>query len=205
MTRRRNLLTVLCLLLAVLVLPACGETPGDVLPDPRDGRSGLQMSGRVGDRPIAVSDGLPDVNFGDCDVAEGNDRDLCVVTEDISGELVVLIFENPDVLVEGERLPIDDAACEARRDCDEVTDVAIVDVAVGSATDRVRAVSGQVTIEVAVPLSRYRGSFDLRLPEGTLTGTFDLIPRPDELSWREAPSAAPARGTRVWAAGSRGQ
>lgn len=180
---RLSPLTPICLVIAaVLALAGCGDTPGDVLPDPRDGRSGLQMSGIVGNRQIAVSDGLPEVNFGDCDVADGPDRDLCVITQDISGELVVLIFENPDVLVAGERVAIADVPCQAVRDCDEVVEAAVVDVAVGTATSRTRAVSGQVTIEVAEPLARYRGTFDLRLPDGNLSGHFDLIPRPDELS-----------------------
>ena len=181
MTRLRPTL-LLSLLALTAGLVGCGDTPGDVLPDPRDGRSGLQMSGIVGDRQIAVSDGLPEVNFGDCDVADGPDRDVCVITRDISGELVVLVFENPDVLVEGERVPIADAPCRAVRDCDEVTGAAVVDVLVGAGNARIRAVSGQVTIEVAEPQNRYRGTFDLRLPDGNLSGRFDLIPRPDELS-----------------------
>lgn len=181
MTRLRRLAPICLVIAAAFGLVGCGETPGDVLPDPRDGRSGLQMSGLVGDRQIAVSDGLPDVNFGDCDTPDGPDRDLCVITEDISGELVVLIVENPDVLVAGERVAIADVPCQAVRDCDEVADTAVVDVAVGTATSRTRAVSGQITVEVAEPLQRYRGTFDLRLPEGNLSGNFDLIPRPDEL------------------------
>ncbi len=178
MTRLAPLLLILALLLA-----ACGETPGDVLPDPRDGRSGLQLSGQVANRQVVVNDGLPVINFGDCDVNEGSDRDLCIVTRDINGEPFILIFENPDVLVEGTEVSIADVPCMARLDCDEVTEAAIVDVQMGVGTDRMRAVSGRVAVEVVVPLARYRADIDLRLPGGgTLSGTFDVVPRPDEIS-----------------------
>ncbi|WP_370327854.1 hypothetical protein [Euzebya sp.] len=180
MTRRA--LSLLVLLAAVVA--GCGETPGDVLPPPRDGRSGIQLSGTLGGRQAAVNDGLPEVNFGDCDVAEGPDRDLCVITEDISGELIVIVFENPAAFVAGERLAIDDASCGDADACDAVTDVALVDVRVGDGP-RVTATGGSVTLEVVEDLARYRGDLDVRLPDGgRLTGTFDLIPRPDEISRR---------------------
>ncbi len=170
------------LLVLLLLLTACGETPGDVLPNPRDGRSGLQLSGQAQGRQIVINDGLPVINFGDCDVNEGSDRDLCILTRDINGEQFRLIFENPEVLVEGADLPILDQACADPLDCDEVDDAAVVDVEFGTG-QRMRAVSGRVTIEIVVPLARYRGDIDLRLADGgNLTGTFDIVPRPDELS-----------------------
>jgi hypothetical protein len=173
---------VLVLVLA-LAGAGCGETPGDVLPPPRDGRSGLQLSGLVGGRQIAVSDGLPEVNFNDCDLPDGRDEDLCIVTEDISGELVLVVIENPMVLVEGVTTPVVEGPCRDDRDCDEVTAGVVVDVAIGAGTPRIRAVSGQIQTEVVVPGSRYRGRIDLRLTGGgTLSGAFDLVPRPDELS-----------------------
>lgn len=173
----RRLLVSLC----VLVLAACGETPGDVLPDARGGRSGLQASGRIDGRQIAINDGLPELVF-DCDLNAGPDEDLCVVTEDLSGELIVLAFENPDVLVEGTTVPVGTTPCAEGRACDQVRDVALVDVQIGT-KDRVRARSGEVTLEVVEPSARYRGDLDLKLPGGgTLSGIFDLVPRPDELS-----------------------
>ncbi|MGI9016507.1 MAG: hypothetical protein ACR2HR_05275 [Euzebya sp.] len=170
------------LTLAVLLLSACGSTPGDVLPDPRDGRSGIRLSGTLQDRQVAFSDGLPELNFGDCDLNTGNDRDFCIITRDINGELIVIVFENPDALMQGERLAVADVDCADPPACDQVTEAALIDVQVG-VTDRVRAVSGQVTMEVIEPLRRYRGDFDIRLPDGSaLSATFDVVPRPEELS-----------------------
>ncbi|HUG83135.1 MAG TPA: hypothetical protein VMM13_01155, partial [Euzebya sp.] len=64
-------ISCLVLLGLTLLLTGCGETPGDVLPDPRDGRSGIRLSGLLDDRQVAMSDGLPTINAGDCDVNEG--------------------------------------------------------------------------------------------------------------------------------------
>lgn len=171
------------LVLFAMLLAACGDTPGDVLPDPRDGRSGIRLSGQLGDRQIAVSDGLPQINFTDCDVAEGPDRDICILTDDISGELIIVVFENPDGLVEGVTLPVADPSCSDAPACDEVSDVAIVEVQVGADNERVRAVSGRLFMEVVVPLERYRGDLRLRLPDGSdLNASFDIVPRPEEIS-----------------------
>jgi hypothetical protein len=171
-------------LILLVLLTGCGETPGDVLPNPRDGRSGLQLAGQAGGRQIVVNDGLPVLNASDCDVNEGPDRDLCILTRDINGQAFRLIIENPGVLEEGADLPIRDVPCDDPLDCDEVTDAVIVDVQFGT-DERQRAVSGRMTIEVVVPQTRYRGALDLRLPDGgNLTGRFDLVPRPEEISAR---------------------
>ena len=165
-------------LLAVLGA-ACGDSP-DVLPDPRDGRSGLQMSGLLRDRQIAVSVGLPVLNTTDCDVNEGPDRDVCVIAEDINGELLRVIFENPIALQEGAVLPVG-SDCRTDAECDEVLDAAVIEFELGD-RPRVRAESGTLRLEVVEPGQRYRGDFDVRLPDGSLSATFDLVPRPDELS-----------------------
>lgn len=176
--------TRLLVLLALLALltAACGETPGDVLPNPRDGRSGIQLSGRIGDRPISLSDGLPTLNTSDCDLPDGPDRDVCFVTRDVNGDQLVIVFENPAVLVEGAVLDVGPSDCGTPRECDAVTDVAIVEVRFRD-DEPVLAASGQLRVEVVVEGNRYRGDLRLRLPDGSnLTGTFDLVPRPDELS-----------------------
>lgn len=170
----------LLLILALALLTACGETPGDILPDPRDGRSGIQLSGLLSDRQVAISDGLPVLNTTDCDINEGQDRDVCVVTEDISGEQIRIIFENPDVLQAGAVLPVG-SDCATAADCDAVLDRAVIEFAFGTDAP-VRAVSGTLRIDLADPGLNYRGDFDVRLPNGSLNATFDLIPRPDELS-----------------------
>lgn len=169
------------LLVLVLVLAACGE-PNDLLPDPREGRSGIQLSGLLQDRQIAISDGLPVLNTGDCDLNEGPDRDVCIITEDINGELIRIVIENPGVLEEGAVLPIG-SDCRTAGECEAVTDMAVIDVQFGTGR-RIRAESGTLRMDVVVPFTRYRGDFDLRLPRGSLTATFDLVPRPEELSQR---------------------
>lgn len=174
---------LLCLLLlGLLLLTACGDTPGDVLPDPRDGRSGIRLSGLLQNRQVAMSDGLPTINAGDCDVNEGPDRDVCILTRDISGERITIVIENPAVLAEGTTVPVGAGDCTDPPSCDRVDDVAIIEVGFGTDT-RIRAVSGQLTMEVVVPSTRYRGDFDIRLPDGSnLQANFDVVPRPDELS-----------------------
>ena len=177
MSRRRRFALVLSLCLLAV---ACGEAPGDVLPDPRDGRSGVQLSGILQDRQIAISDGLPTLNDTDCDLNEGVDRDLCVVTEDISGEQIVIVFENPDVLVEGASLPIGQVPCGQPRNCDAVTDVALMEIRIGE--ERLPGLGGTLELETVVPGNRYRGTFDIELRTGQLSATFDLVPRPEEIS-----------------------
>jgi uncharacterized ubiquitin-like protein YukD len=173
---------VLLTLVLALGLSGCGDTPGDVLPDARDGRSGVQLSGTINGRQTAFSDGLPTLNFGDCDIPSGPDRDFCIVTRDINGELIVIVFENPAALVEGADLPVGDPDCGDPRDCDEVTDMAIIDFQVADGR-RVRAQSGSLQIDVAEPSQRYRGTFDIRLPDNSaVNATFDVVPRPEELS-----------------------
>ncbi|HUG86901.1 MAG TPA: hypothetical protein VMM13_20190, partial [Euzebya sp.] len=158
------------------------ETPGDVLPDPRDGRSGIRLSGLLDDRQVAMSDGLPTINAGDCDVNEGVDRDLCILTEDISGQPIIIVFENPAVLAEGTTLAVGTGDCADPAACDRVVDVAIIEVGF-DADARIRAVSGELRMEVVVPGARYRGAFEIRLPDGSnLDATFDVVPRPAELS-----------------------
>lgn len=171
------------LLFFAIALVGCGEAQ-DVLPDPRDGRSGVQLSGLLDDRQVAISDGLPILVTGDCDVNEGPDRDVCFVTEDISGELIRIVVENPDVLEEGVRLPVG-SDCRTDADCEAVTDAVVLEFEFGDRR-RVRAESGTLTMEVVVPGSRYRGEFDVRLPDGNLSATFDVVPRPEELSGRWA-------------------
>ena len=174
-------LALLCVL--VLTLLGCGRAPGDVLPEPREGRSGVQGSGRLDGDQVAILDGLPTVNFADCDVDDGPDRDVCIITEDISGTLLVIEFENPDVLVPGAVLDVSTRPCSAAS-CDQVADGAVVELRVDGADPR-RATAGQVVIDEAEAFTRYRGEADLRFGgDDRLQLTFDIIPRPEELSRR---------------------
>ncbi len=162
------------LLLAVLA-SACWSTPAATT-QPREGRAGLQLTGTVGGRQLAVSDGAPSLVVGDCDPNAEGDADVCVIADDIDGQLVVVVFENPDVLRAPATLPIVDPGCDT--DCDGVTDGAVVDLQLGT-RPRVRARGGSVVLETVRPFLRYAGELRLELSSGAASGTFDVVPRAD--------------------------
>ena len=173
------------LLLAVVVaalLAACGDPSGRTGVgglQPRDGKSGLALTGTVGGRQVAVSAGAPRLLLDDCDVNNGLDVDVCFFAADIDGTTFGLIFENPDVLAAGSRLEVVPSDCTADA-CDDVAGAAVVDVQRGTGEDRVRAIGGNVVVDVADKGLRYAGRIDLTLSDGRLGGTFDVVPRPDE-------------------------
>lgn len=158
---------------AVVALAACGTDA----PAPRDGRAGLQLSGTFGGSQLAVSDGSPRLVVGDCGSAAQASDDVCFISRDLNGQLVVVVLKNPGVLQEGTRLDVADADCEHPAVCDEVTDVAVVDFQV--AEDRQRADSGTVMMTTVEEGRRYAGSLRLGLSEGRVSGEFDVVPRPD--------------------------
>ena len=164
----------------LVLLPACGTQgvgrTGVAALQPSDGRSGLYLSGTVAGRQLAVTDGAPRLIVGDCDPGDGPDEDVCVVSRDIDATFVRIVFANPDVLVDGAVVPVADPGCGRR--CDDVTDVAVVDVEANGA--RVRAIDGRVRVTTVQPFLRYAGSLTLRLPEGSVTGDLNVVPRPEE-------------------------
>ncbi len=161
--------------LLALLLAGCAAAE-DNLPEPRGGRSGLQLTGRLDGRAITVTDGLPELVF-DCDLGDGPDDDLCIVSEDISGEQVIVAIENPAALEAGATLPIADVACADAEQCDAVAGAAIVELRLGTA-DRLPVVDGTLTV-TAVERSRWAGTLELRLADGSLSGRFDVVPRPE--------------------------
>lgn len=161
--------------LAVL-LAGCWSAPAQTV-QPRDGRAGLQLAGTVGNRQLAVSDGAPRLSVGDCDPASGGDADVCIIADDIDGQLVVVVFENPDLLASGATLPVVDAPC-ADPGCDDVTDGAVVDLQLGTG-ERQRATGGSVELSTVAPFRNYVGELRLELPSGTVSGAFDVVPRAD--------------------------
>jgi hypothetical protein len=167
-TARARARWVVVLLVAVL-MSGCWSAPAQTV-QPRDGRAGLQLAGSVANRQLAVSDGSPQLNVGDCDPDLSGDSDVCVIADDIDGQLVVLVFENPDVLRPGASLPVVDPPCGG---CDDVTDGAVVDLQLGTG-ERLRARDG--TVE---PFSNYVGELRLDLPSGSVSGSFDVVPRSD--------------------------
>lgn len=161
-------------LLAVLVAGCWSAPEGTV--QPRDGRAGLQLTGTVEGRQLAISDGSPELRVGDCDPDVTGDDDICAIAKDIDGQLVVLVFENPDVLVADATLPVADPGCGAR--CDEVTGTAVIDLQLGTGP-RLRADGGRLQISEVTPFARYAGEVRLTLPSGSVSGSFDLVPRRD--------------------------
>lgn len=168
--------TALVLLTVLVLVAACGTGERPQTPQPRDGRAGLQLSGTVAGSQVAVSDGSPDLILGDCDVLGGPAHDLCAESRDLRGGPVVLAVRNPAVLVAGETLPVEDPGCTGQG-CDAVADVAVVDVLLDGNGPR-RATSGVLALTAVQEGRRYAGSLRLELPDGTLSGHFDLVPRP---------------------------
>jgi hypothetical protein len=156
-------------------LTGCWSTPVDTV-QPREGRAGLQLTGSIAGRQLVVSDGAPDLNVGDCDPDASGDRDVCAIGTNIDGELVVVVFENPDALSAGVSLPVADPGCGAR--CDHVTDVAVVDLQLGT-RPRLRADGGRVEITQLTPFARYAGELRSTFASGAVAGSFDLVPRRD--------------------------
>jgi hypothetical protein len=158
-----------------VLLSGCWSTPPETV-QPRDGRAGLQLTGTVAGGQLAVNDGAPDLVVGDCDPDVGGDQDVCAIAAGIGGELVVLVFENPDVLRPATTVAVADPGCGQR--CDDVADVAVVDLQLGTGR-RMRAHGGRLVLGEVIPFSRYAGDVRLSFAEGSAAGSFDLVPRSD--------------------------
>lgn len=162
---------------------ACGTSGGGTGPaaiEPRGGQSGLQLSGTVDGRQVAVNDGAPVLRLGDCDVNDGIDTDLCFFSREVNGGYFAIIVENPDAVTEG-RVAVTDSDCRSPR-CEEVGDGAVVDVQFERGGPRMRAVGGDLTFTSVEEAKRYGGTLNLRLPDGRVGGTFQVVPRPEEPS-----------------------
>lgn len=158
--------------LAVVVLVGCAEAENPQ-PQARFPDEGLQTTGQLAGKRIAVSSGNPTVTFGDCDPEDGIDEDLCITARTIDGEAVTVVIENPAALsgfVDGE-IPVDADPCR-RADCDDITTHAVVDVR--SDGEVYRALSGTIrpnTVRPGHVAARFR--FTLR-GGGRLTGSFNV-------------------------------
>lgn len=163
------------LVLSVLAAGCWSSAPAQTV-QPRDGRAGLQLTGTVDGSQLAVSDGAPRLVVGDCDPDATGDSDVCVIADDINGQLVVLAIENPAVLESQASLPVVDPGCGQR--CDDVTDGAVVDLQLGIG-DRVRATGGRIELDTVEPFIRYAGEVRLEFPSGRVSGSLDVVPRRD--------------------------
>ncbi len=169
--------------LAALALAACGTAgrgQGPAGIQPREGRSGLTLSGTFQGRQLAVNDGAPRMRVDDCDPNTGRDVDLCLFTRDLDGAFIGIIVENPEVLREAATLQVDDPACASPEACDAVRGVAIVELQRGVGTPRVRATGGTMAMRVVQPRMRYAGTMNLTFRDGRLAGSFDIVPRPEQ-------------------------
>lgn len=130
---------------------------------------GVQVTGTLDGARIAISDGVPEVLFGDCDPGFEVDRDVCWSARTIDGAMVSMVVENPDVLVEGETVEVVRSDCV--EDCETVTDGAVVEIrADGRAR---RAVDGR--LDVTSNGERVAARIDLTLPGGDgMTGAFNV-------------------------------
>ena len=162
-----RLLALLVVLAALL--GACGG--GDVeVREPVSGRDGIQATGRLEGRPVAISRGAPIVIIGDCDPGDGPDEDLCIEARTIDGLTVLLVIENRDALVAGETVPVGRATCTDG--CDSRRDEVIARVELPELT---REVTGG-SLEVTADGPRYTADFDLTLSgNDRLRGSFDVV------------------------------
>lgn len=166
-------------LVAALLAAGCTAARQEIV-QPRDGRAGLQGTGTLEGRQVAVAQGVPVLTVGDCDPGGPvPDGDVCIVTDTVDGRLFVLTFENPAVLGAGTQLPVGDPDCGAPPACDDVAGVAIVTVKLGT-DDPVAATGGSLRLTDVEPSARYAGEVTLELPTGSFSGGFDVVPRPED-------------------------
>ncbi len=160
--------------LLAVVLAGCASS-GVPQRQPEALDDGVQATGRLDGRQVAISDGAPETNLVDCD-PQTPDEDVCWIARTIDGLTVTFVIENPGALVPGEQLRVRDSTCAA---CDDVTDQAVVDLRIDG--EQRRATGGRLRVREAG--DRYAASFDIRFPDGDrLTGEFNIRELgPDEI------------------------
>lgn len=138
---------------------------------------GVQVTGTLDGARVAISEGVPDVTFGDCDPGIDIDDDVCWSARTIDGMTVAMVIENPDVLEPGTTVDVVDVDCDL--DCDGVTEGAVV--AVRWEGREARAVGGRLVVSSVD--ERVAADLDLRLPGSDgLVGSFNVRElRPEEL------------------------
>jgi hypothetical protein len=175
--RARRAVAALASIATLVLLTGCGGSDSDARVQSRDGRPGLTLNGTVEGRQLAVRDGTPELIVGDCDPRTPPDEDVCAISQTIGGDVFVLAVENPDVLTSDATVEVAHSSCRGP-ECDGISDHAVVDVQVGSGA-RLRATGGELRLRTIEPYVYYSGSVRLELPDGRLSGEFDLVPRPD--------------------------
>ena len=175
--RPRLLAAALC---TAVALTGCGTSggTGPAAIEPRNGLSGLQLSGTIDGRQVAVLDGAPVMRLGDCDVNDGADTDLCFISRLVDGGFFELLIENPEALTTGV-VQVVDSDCRSPF-CEDVAGGVVVDLQFEPGGPRTRATGGRLDVTTVEEAKRYAGDLNLTLPDGRLTGTFQVVPRPDE-------------------------
>jgi hypothetical protein len=164
-----------------LLLAGCstsGSGTGVNAIEPHEGRSGLYLTGTVDGRQFAVNDGAPVLRLADCDVNDGSDTDLCFISRQVDGGFVAIVIENPDVIAEGS-IDVVAPACQSPN-CNDVTDGVIIELQQAPGGPRTRATGGRVQFDRVEEGARYGGSLNLQLPKGRISGTFEVVPRPED-------------------------
>ena len=180
MTRRRlspagALRTVAAAAVAALLLAGCATSnPAHRQAEAVD--DGVQATGIIDGARVAISRGVPEVVFGDCDPGDGLDDDICWVARTIDGLNIAFVIENPAVLEEGATLQVVDPDCTG---CDDEVDGVVVQLRIDGEVRRPG--SGTVTV-VSVPGERAAADFDLSFADGDeLRGSFNVRElRPEE-------------------------
>lgn len=166
--RRRAVASCLALVTGI-ALTACGDQEA-AQRQAETAVDGIQATGQLEGRRLAISVGEPEVVDGDCDPNDGLDEDFCLVARTIDGETVAIVVENPGAIEDDGRVPVRPAA--AGGDVEEITDHAVIDVRLGGR--RIDVTSGR--LDVRRGGDRIAADFDLRFPEGRLVGEFDVRP-----------------------------
>ena len=156
-------------LAAAIVLVGCGDQEA-AQRQAETAVDGIQATGQLEGRRLAISVGEPEVVDGDCDPNDGVDDDLCLVARTIDGETVAVVVENPAALDGEGRVPVRPAGADAN--VEEITDHAVVDLRFGGR--RIDVTSGR--FDVRRDGDRLAADFDFRFPEGRLVGEFDVRP-----------------------------
>jgi hypothetical protein len=173
--------TLIAGVLLAVVLTGCATSGGGTgvsAIEPKGGRSGLQVSGTLGGRQLAVNDGAPVLRLGDCDVNDGSDTDLCFFSRELDGGFFALIIENPDVIRE-DTVAVVESPCRSPH-CDQVSDGLLVELQREPGGPRDRATSGHIEFTAVEEGQRYAGELRLAMPDGEFSGTFEIVPRPEE-------------------------
>lgn len=163
-----------CTVLALVLLGCASPNVPQRQPEAVD--DGVQATGRLDGRRVAISDGAPETNLTDCDPGGLPDDDVCWIARTIDGVTVAFVVENPAVLAADETVRVRDGDCDT---CDDVRDHAVVDLRVDGTQQR--ATSGRLAVQQVG--ERYAADFEVRFVSGdALTGSFNIRQlAPDEL------------------------